>query len=75
MRGATLIFLGLLIGFMAVSGKLCCLSNLWTCATSSSDKPCDCQTGEKTGAASPQRTPSVFEQLEQLLKDGVGSFP
>lgn len=72
--GIVLIFFGLLLGFIAVSGKLCCLSNLWRCTVSTSDKPCDCQS-QSGSAESPRRTPSVFDQLEELLKEGLGSYP
>ncbi len=68
--GIVLIVIGLLLGFMAVSGKLCCLNNLWGCATSNAKNPCECASKQSSsGTESSQKIPTVFEQLQQLLKD------
>ncbi len=73
--GIILIVVGLLLGFLAVSGKLCCLNNLWACAVSPSDKPCECGSGGQSAPQAPQKTPSVFDQLQELLRDGLGVYP
>lgn len=62
--GIVLIVVGLLLGFLAVSGKLCCLSQLVNCATSDSDSPCECG-ASKTAAV---KMPSLNDSLAELLK-------
>lgn len=62
--GIVLIVVGLLIGFLAVSGRVCCLTQMASCITSNSDTPCQCNQTQ-----SAQSAPSTGETLRDLLKD------
>jgi len=63
--GIVLIVIGLFLGFLAVSGKVCCLTQAFDCATSSEENPCQC--GEKKQAI--QSAPQSLEsQISALLR-------
>jgi len=62
--GIVLIVVGLLLGFLAVSGRICCLTQMATCITSDSETPCQC--GQTQSAQTP---PTTGETLRDLLKD------
>lgn len=75
--GIVLLSIGLFIGWLAVSGKYCCLGQMWDCASSDKEKPCDCGcTGGQTGVSN---SPSLNDSLQELLKPldvpGIGIFP
>lgn len=62
--GIVLIVIGLTLGFMAVLGKICCLTQLFDCVGSSSENPCQCS----ATATSAMKTPSLNDSLTELLK-------
>lgn len=74
--GIVLIVIGLSLGFLAVSGKICCLTQAFDCAMSGDENACKC--GEKSQAtqSAPQ---SLQDQLKELLKPldipGLNIFP
>lgn len=69
-----MLVVGLLLGYLAVSGKYCCLTQLGNCVASNDAEPCKCK-GEATATA---KLPTVQENLAELLKPletGSFSFP
>lgn len=62
--GIVLIVIGLLFGFLAVSGRVCCLTQMATCVTSDSENPCQCGQSQST-----QSPPRASDSLRDLLKD------
>lgn len=77
--GIILIVIGLFVGFLAVSGKYCCLTQLWSCATSESDTPCKCTSTEATTATKPTDDgwglPSWSDLMKPLDIPGFSIFP
>lgn len=72
--GIILLIVGLLLGYLAVSSKFCCLSQLGNCVSSNDAEPCKCK-GTETASA---KLPTVQENLAELLKPletGSFSFP
>ena len=71
-----LIVIGLFLGFLAVSGKVCCLTQAFDCATSSEENPCQCGEKKQAARSAPQ---SLQDQLEKLFKlsdiPGLDIFP
>ena len=71
-----LIVIGLSLGFLAVSGKICCLTQAFDCAVSDSENPCQCGEKSKEAQSAPQ---SLQDQLKDLLKPldvpGFDIFP
>jgi len=71
--GIILLVVGLFLGYLAVSGKYCCLGQAVDCATSDSDKPCECKGGKDVAAV--KAVPTVQQSLADLLKPlDTGSF-
>lgn len=74
--GIVLIVIGLFLGFLAVSGKVCCLTQAFDCATSSEENPCQCGEKKQSTQSAPQ---SLQDQLKELLKPldipGLDIFP
>lgn len=74
--GIVLIVIGLSLGFLAVSGKICCLTQAFDCAMSDAENPCQCAEKSKDAQSAPQ---SLQDQLKDLLKPldvpGFDIFP
>lgn len=72
--GIVLLLVGLFIGWLAVTGKYCCLSQLWNCASSEAANPCSCGATDK-----PSEPQSLEENLLELLKPldipGISIYP
>lgn len=77
MRGAVILaVVALLVGYLAVSGKYCCLTQLGACIATSNAKPCECQGGEVASASAGQnRQQSFAELLRPLEVPGVTTAP
>lgn len=71
--GIVLLVVGLFLGYLAVSGKYCCLGQAIDCATSDSEKPCECK---GKNVASVGSVPTVQQGLADLLKplENTGGF-
>lgn len=53
MRGSLLLlFVGLFLGYLAVSGKYCCITQFLSCAASDAVSPCQCVAGRADTAVS-----------------------
>ncbi len=74
--GVLLVAVGLFVGYLGVSGKYCCISQFFTCGTSTSAKPCDCGcTGEGGEVAANSYQKNFADLLRPLEVPGVQSFP
>lgn len=67
--GIILLCVGLFIGFLAVSGKYCCLEQLFNCATSDSDKPCECHKEAATTGSTALPQDPLGDLFKDLFKD------
>lgn len=72
--GIVLLVIGLFLGWLAVSGKYCCLGQLWQCASSDSAKPCECGGGQTAQAAGTAGL-SLGDVFKSLDDPGVSIFP
>lgn len=72
--GIVLVVIGLFLGWLAVSGKYCCLSQMWGCASSDSAKPCECGGGDGKTPANVSQV-NFSDLLKPLDLPGAATYP